>query len=144
MKQIILLAAAFLTISTAARAQENQALGAQTESQTKRSPDYKAKKDAERAQKKLGLSDAQKLKWQAASLERIKANEPFKSQMKVTTDKTEKQKIAAQIKPNLKKFNDTVNGFLTADQKTKWEEMKKEKKETRRGKVKQQQESEND
>lgn len=133
MKKMIVLIAAFLTISAAAQTPKSNMPVPKQENQTKQSPENRAKKDAIRAQKTLNLDADQTIKWETASLERITANEPLKNQMKATTDKAEKRKIAAQMKPNLKKFDDTVNAFLTADQKTKWEQMKKDKKEKHKG-----------
>lgn len=133
MKKMIVLVAAFLTISAAAQTPTNNMPVPQKDDQVKQTPENRAKKDAIRAQKTLNLDAEQTVKWETATLERMKVNEPLKKQMKATTDKVEKRKIATQMKPNLKKFDDTVNGFLTADQKTKWEQVKKDKKEKHKG-----------
>lgn len=94
----------------------------------KRTPAERAQKDADWAEQKLGLSADQKSKWQQASLDRIAATDPLKDQMRGQTDPAEKERLSAQMKESSKKFDATVDGFLTADQKQKWEQAKQERK----------------
>ncbi|MBX3163893.1 MAG: hypothetical protein KF900_05390 [Bacteroidetes bacterium] len=88
------------------------------------SPQERAAKSAERAEKDLGLTTEQKAKWQAASLERINANEPLKVQMRASATPEERQALRKQMRGNGETFETTVNGFLTAEQKTKRDEVK--------------------
>lgn len=95
------------------------------------SPEEKAKKGTEHAAKKLGLTDDQKPKWEAAALTRIKANEPHRDRLKGSTTPEERKEIHKQVRANNEAFDKSVNEFLTADQKTKWEAEKKERREKR-------------
>lgn len=120
----------------------NGLLGAQTldESENLDSPkqektisiDERAKRETDRAEKSLGLSAEQKTKWQAAALTRITANSPLKEKYRNTQSETEKRQLKQQMRSNAKQFDDTVNGFLTAEQKIKWASTKQERKEHRR------------
>lgn len=100
------------------------------------SPEDRAKKSANRAEKEFGLSADQKTKWEAATLERIKANAPLRDKMKGPTTPDERKKIHGDVKANNEKFETTVKGFLTADQKTKFDaktaEIKKKHEERRK------------
>ncbi|MES2678721.1 MAG: hypothetical protein V4635_02500 [Bacteroidota bacterium] len=137
MKTLILVLAGALSAGTALSAQVKENAPVQSlKVVPPKTAEERSKKDADRATVELGLNDLQKTKWEAASLDRINANEPLKAKMKATTDKSEKQKTALLLKENIKKFDDTVNGFLTDDQKTKWAQVKKERKEAHREKMK--------
>lgn len=96
---------------------------------SQQSPEERATKDAEWAEQKLGLSADQKAKWHDASLQKANANEPLREKMKSTSDQSEKQTLGAQMRENSQKFDNTVSAFLTADQKTKWEQLREERKE---------------
>ncbi len=101
-----------------------------------KTPEEFATKDADQAEKKLGLNADQKSKWHAASLQRMNANAPLREKMKASADSSEKKNLRLQLRDNGKKFDDTVNSFLTPDQKTKWEQTKQEKKERHHHKAK--------
>lgn len=100
-------------------------------------PDEKAKRDALRAEKSLGLNEDQKSKWETAAKERIVANRPLKEKIKTSSD-TEKKELRQQMMLNNKKFDETVVAFLTPDQKTKWEQQKAEKRQHRRHRIQKQ------
>jgi len=100
------------------------------------SPEEKAKNGANHAEKKLALTADQKVKWEAAALTRIQANEPHRSKLKGSTTPEERKQIHASVKENNKKFDDTVNGFLTTEQKTKFEAMKKDHRDKKMAKMK--------
>jgi periplasmic protein CpxP/Spy len=128
MKKIIILLAACLGLNMAVSAQEMQkAPGKMKEKKNDWTPEQRAEKGAKWAEKALGLNADQKAKWQAAALTRMQANGPLREQMKNTKDKAERQKIREQIKGNITTFDNTVNGFLTPEQKTKWDDIKKKK-----------------
>ncbi len=131
MKKIIMLLATCLSLNTAINAQDMQKdpgkMGKGKEKRQDWTPEQRAEKGAKWAEKALGLNADQKAKWQAAALTRVQANGPLHEKAKATKDKAERQKIREEIKGNMTTFDTTVNGFLTADQKTKWEEIKKKK-----------------
>ncbi len=139
MKKVIVLLAACLGLNTAINAQEMQKMPAKGNQMGLKkqdlTPEQRASKGATWAEKALGLNADQKSKWQAAALTRIQANGPLRDKLKATTDKTEKQKIRQDIKANLTSFDTTVGGFLTAEQKTKWDEIKKQKREAHKLKM---------
>lgn len=89
------------------------------------SPAEKAKKDADRAEKKLGLTAEQKQKWEAASLERAVANQPIREKMKGCTTPDERKAYHSQMRVNHKKYKSTTLDLLTTEQKTKYETMQK-------------------
>jgi periplasmic protein CpxP/Spy len=137
MKKIIILLAACLSLNTAINAQDMQkesdkkemgkGKGRGKDKKHEWSPEQRAQKGAEWAEKALGLNADQKAKWQAAALTRMQANGPLREKMKATEDKAERQKIREEIKANTTNFDTTVSGILTPEQKTKWEEIKKKK-----------------
>jgi hypothetical protein len=87
----------------------------------------RAKKDAERAEKKLALTADQKVKWEAAALVRAKANQPLKEKMQGSTTPEERKTIHKQVKTNNTQFETTVETLLTLEQKQKYEELKAER-----------------
>jgi Spy/CpxP family protein refolding chaperone len=91
-------------------------------------PQERAQRGAERAAKELGLSADQKSKWEAAALERINANAPLHEKMKASTTPEDRKALHQQAKANNEKFDNTVKGFLTPDQNTKYEQMKADRK----------------
>jgi periplasmic protein CpxP/Spy len=91
-------------------------------------PEERAKHDANRAEKELGLSADQKSKWETAALERIKSNMPVRDKMKGSTTPEERKTLHGQAKTNMEKFDNDVKGFLSPEQKTKWEKMKEDRK----------------
>ncbi|WP_317897924.1 hypothetical protein [Aurantibacillus circumpalustris] len=100
------------------------------------SPEERAKKDAERAEKKLALTGDQKTKWEQASLNRVKANEPLREKMKGCTTPDERKEIHTQMRLNKTSFNTTVTAMLTPDQKAKWGQEKKNHQERRKNHMK--------
>jgi aspartate oxidase len=137
MKTLILVLAGALSAGTTLKSQvKDKAPQQAVKTIPAKTAEERSKKDANRAAEKLGLDELQKSKWQAASLERINANEPLKARMKASSDKSERQKTALLLKDNAKKFDETVNGFLTDDQRAKWAQVKKERKEAHMAKKK--------
>lgn len=100
-------------------------------------PEEKAKKDADRAEKDLGLTSSQKDQWQAASLKMMNANQPYREKMNGPTTPEERMELRKQMKLNRDAFNADVNAFLTPEQKVKRDALHKERKEDRRLKMKQ-------
>ncbi len=131
MKKIIILLAACLSLNTAMNAQDMQKdpgkMGMGKGKKQDWTPEQRAEKGAKWAEKALGLNADQKAKWQAAALTRLQANGPLREKVKATKDKAERQKLREEIKSNMSNFDTSVNGFLTAEQKTKWDEIKKKK-----------------
>jgi len=91
-------------------------------------PEEKAIKEATRAEKELGLSSEQKLKWQEAALIRIKANQPLAEKMKGSTTPEERKQIKSEMKTNAQTFDAKVNSMLSTSQQEKWKSMKESKK----------------
>lgn len=87
-------------------------------------PEERAKKGANHAEKKLGLSAQQKADWEVAALKRALVNQPLHEKLKGSTTPEERQSIHKEIKANNDAFETSVNFFLTADQKTKFTAMK--------------------
>ena len=110
---------------------EAQTLNADPAKKTERvekkqfSPEERAKKDAERAEKKLALSNEQKTKWELAALERAKANAPLKEKMKGCTTPDDRKDIHKQMTLNKINFDTTVMAMLNNDQKVQYEQEKK-------------------
>jgi len=133
MKKIILALALVAGFTTAAVAQDTKKDHPKEKGGKNLSPEDRAKRSANRAEKEFSLTADQKTKWEAATLERIKANAPLHEKMKGSTTPEERKKLHAEAKVNIDKFENTVKGFLTADQKTKFdakkEEIKKKRKE---------------
>ena len=143
MKQFLIVAALTAALSPAsAQSPAAPTLAPQQELKTpgghhrSKTPAERAAKDADRAEKQLSLNADQKTKWREASLARITANTPLKEKMRASADENEKRSLGQQMRDNGKKFDDTVTGFLTADQKTKWVQVKEERKSARRHKGK--------
>lgn len=140
MKKLLLLALVSAISAPGLYAQAVAAPASATEHKrspkTEKTPEERAQKDADRAAQTLGLTAGQQSKWRDASLQRIQANAPLREKMRASADKTEKHSLGRQMRDNGKKFEDTVNGFLTAEQKTKWEQEKKERRDHRKSKMK--------
>lgn len=135
MKKALITLALLVMTGAAVSAQEKPATekGQKMKNAT---PEEKAKNGANHAEKKLGLTADQKSKWEAAALTRIQSNEPLRAKMKGSTTPEERKQIHTSVKENNKKFDETVNGFLTAEQKVKFEAMKKEHRDKRMAKGK--------
>jgi hypothetical protein len=94
-----------------------------------RSVDERVKKETQNATTKLGLTEEQKKKWETACKERISANTPVKEKLNGSTTPDERKALHEQINLHNKKFDNAVLSFLNADQKTKYETIKKDTKE---------------
>jgi hypothetical protein len=104
----------------------------------------KAAKEANKAEKELGLSAEQKTKWQAAALTRINANKPLIEKMQGSTTPEERKQLKSQIKTNGQSFDQTVNAMLTPEQQTKWKTWKANKKKEMNKKMKEKKWSEDE
>ena len=100
------------------------------------SPSERAKKDADQAEKKLSLNSDQKAKWEAVALERATANAPIKEKMKGCTTPQERKTYHSQIKVNQKKYKTSTLALLSPEQKTKYEQIKKQKRITHKARMK--------
>lgn len=98
------------------------------------SPADQAKRSADKAEKKLGLSADQKAKWEVAETQHLTANAPLKERMNGSTTPEERKQIQKEVKSNNDLFESTVKTFLTSDQFTKFQQLKKEKQEERKSK----------
>lgn len=109
---------------------QNAAEATNTKQQLKKhkTPNERSENGADEAEKKLGLNADQKAQWQTAALKRITANQPLQEKMKSATTFDEKKLLRSQIKANNEVFEKTVNSFLTEEQKTTFEQIKKDKK----------------
>lgn len=137
MKKIILITAVLLVASFSTNAQETKKMPpAKNQERKNLSPEERAKADADRAEKKLGLNAQQKTDWEAASLKRIIANKPYQDKMRGSTTPEERKDLRAKMKENADKFDVTVSAFLTSEQKTKYEQFKKQREEGRNKKMK--------
>ncbi|MFN0047779.1 MAG: hypothetical protein ACKVOU_01500 [Cytophagales bacterium] len=90
-------------------------------------PEERAKKGADSAEKKLGLNTQQKADWEAAALARISANKALKDKMKGSTTPGERKEMKTQFKTNMDAFDAKVKAFLTPDQLTKYEQIKQKR-----------------
>lgn len=96
----------------------------------------KAAKEANKAEKELGLNADQKSKWQSAALTRINANKPLIEKMQGSTTPEERKQLKSQIKTNGQSFDQTVNAMLTPEQQAKWTNWKANKKKEMNKKMK--------
>lgn len=139
MKKVILTAimvSGLSLINIAQNSNSTMSSNAPKEQRKKLTADERAAKDTQWAVDKLGLTADQKTKWQAAVIERVNANDAIKEKFRGSTTPEERANLKTQMKANSDKFDTTVNGFLTADQKTKFEAAKKEKRDMHHGKGK--------
>lgn len=96
------------------------------------SPAERARQDAERAEKSLGLNADQKNKWEAAALKMMTTNQPYRDKLAGSTTPDERKELRKQMITNKKNFDAEVETFLTPDQKAKHEQMKTEHKKHRK------------
>lgn len=112
---------------------QNSPKGASKESkQQQLSPDERAQKETDMAEKKLGLTAEQKQKWETAAKTRLYNNSPLKEKMQGSTTPEERKTIREQIHANNQAFDSQVQSFLNEDQKLKFDSMKKEYQEKKR------------
>ena len=81
------------------------------------------------------MNAEQKTKWENAARERAVANSGIKEKMKGSTTPEERKQLHGQLKVNNQKFDESVNGFLNADQKAKYDQRKNDRMEKRKGKT---------
>ena len=137
MKKIILSLALVTGLTTLSNAQDAATATPSKKQQNKNlTPEERAKKAANWAEKKLGLNAQQKSDWETATLKRNMANQPFHEKLKGSTTPEERNELHTQIRANRDAFETTVNGFLTPEQKTKFDQIKKQNQEEHRAKVK--------
>jgi protein CpxP len=98
-------------------------------------PGDRARQDANKAAEKLALTPDQKTKWEAASLERINSNQMLKEKMNNSTTPQERKNLRIQMKTNNDTFKNSIYAFLTPEQKTKYEQMQKEKHDARKSRM---------
>jgi hypothetical protein len=128
MKKII---ATILTLSAlhAAQAQQTQNAPAPTGVQpTKPSPEQVASRHSMHLRKTLGLNDDQKQKVYQAILSRTTSLQAIHAKYGATPDK---KAMHAEAKSVREQFLQTMDGILTPDQKTKWDEQRMKVKERR-------------
>jgi hypothetical protein len=133
MKKLMLSLALVTGLALASNAQDSPTTKTGTEKK-QHTPAEHAKHGAKWATKNLGLTADQETKWEAAALERINANAPLREKLKGSTTPDERKAIHKDMKVNMEKFDANVTTFLTADQKTKWEKIKADKKAKHKGK----------
>jgi len=137
MKKIILSLALVTGLTMISKAQDvTTATPTKKQQKKEQTPEERSKSGATWAEKKLGLNATQKSDWEIAALKRIMANQPHRDKLKGSTTPEERNGLHAQMKTNNDAFESTVNGFLTAEQKTKFEAIKKEKHNKHEAKVK--------
>ncbi len=134
MKKLILSIALVTGFAITTQAQDVTLGKPGNEQKKQHSPEEHAKKSAEWATKNLGLDASQVTKWQSAALTRITANAPLREKLKGATTPDDRKATHQQLKANMDKFDAEVSTFLTADQKTKWEKLKADKKAQHKGK----------
>ncbi|MBA2612902.1 MAG: hypothetical protein H0U95_13090 [Bacteroidetes bacterium] len=138
MKKIILSLALVTGLTTLSKAQEaaQTAPVSKKESKKEQTPEERSKSAANWAEKKLGLNAEQKSQWEVAALKRSMVNQRLHDRLKGTTTPDERKIIHEEIKGNVDAFDGTVNAFLTPEQKTKFEAIKKQKHEAHQAKIK--------
>jgi hypothetical protein len=136
MKQIILALALVTGFSTTALAQQVSGAGATGVAKKELTPEERAKKGADNAEKKLALTADQKSQWEVAALKRAMVNQPLHDQLKGSTTPEQRKDIHKQMKANNDAFETSVNFFLTADQKTKFQAMKQERMQAKKKEMK--------
>ena len=129
MKKII---ATILTLSTLSLAQAQQTATATATNQPVKSgrptPEQMATRQSMHLQKMLGLTEDQKQKTYQAVLTRTSAIQTIRTKYSPDGDK---KAMHAEVKPIKEQFVQTMNGILTPEQKTKWEETRLKMKENR-------------
>lgn len=131
MKKLILSAVALTVLCLGQmNAQTANAPAANQDQKAPMTPEQEAAKHATKLTTQLGLNDEQKAKVQALDLDRINANRALRDKERAAANNEEERKtLRQQVKANNDKFQSSVMDILTPEQKTKWEEQKKEMKE---------------
>ncbi|MDI1354660.1 MAG: hypothetical protein PSX36_07065 [bacterium] len=99
------------------------------------SPDEQAKRSADKAATKLGLTADQKAKWEVAEREHLTVNSPLRERLNGSTTPEERKQIHQEMTTNNDHFETTLGTFLTPDQLAKFKEIKKEKQQERKGQM---------
>ncbi len=126
MKNLIL-SFAMVTGFTIASTAQNVKSANQTKNVKNLSPTEKVDKQTDRAKKSLGLNDDQVISWKSALLNRNSLNQPLQEKLKGSTTPEERKVIHQQIKTNNDTFELSIFSVLTAEQKLKYDQLKKEK-----------------
>ncbi|MBA3682370.1 MAG: hypothetical protein H0W73_14600 [Bacteroidetes bacterium] len=128
MKKIILSLALVTGLSSMNYAQDaTKATATKKEAKKEHTPEERAKKAATWAEKKLGLNADQKSQWEVAALKRVMANQPYHEKLKGSTTPEERKELRGNMKTNYDAFETSVNGFLTPEQKSKFDAIKTQK-----------------
>ncbi len=137
MKKIILSLALVTGLATLSNAQDATGTTV-TKKETKKeqTPEERAKKAANWAEKKLGLNADQKSQWEVAALKRVTANQPYHERLKGATTPEDRKEIRRNMKLNYDAFETSVDAFLTAEQKTKFDAIKTQKRNNHKAKEK--------
>ncbi len=137
MKKIILSLALVTGLASLSNAQDaTKTTATKKEAKQNQTPEERAKKGAGWAEKKLGLNAQQKSDWEVAAQKRIMANQPLREKLKGSTSPEERKELHKQVKANMEAFDVSVNAFLTPEQKTKYEAIKKERQTKHQEKIK--------
>jgi Spy/CpxP family protein refolding chaperone len=125
MKKLIMIAAIFTMTFAGAFAQRGQG-SQQKEPMT---PEQRAEKMTMKMTEELGLSEDQKQKIYQINLENAQKREAQRAAME-----EERKANRSEMQAQAKAQNEQIEAILTPEQKTKWEEVKKEnRKEIREG-----------
>lgn len=130
MKKTIALLAAVCSLTLASAQEQAPAPGTNTSQQPRKgpSPEMMAQRHSKHLQKQLGLSDDQTQKTYTAMLTRFQGVQAAREKAGPNPDR---KALHSQVKPIRQAYVQTMNGILTADQKTKWEAMRLEMKQKR-------------
>lgn len=129
MKKLILICSCLLVFKGIGFAQDlqNASQGSSKLEKKDLSKNDRIKNQMAKVEKELGLNADQKLKWQAASKERMESNQPLRLKLNGSTTPEERKQIRQQLKANNNRFDQEVSAFLNPDQKTKLDSIKKQK-----------------
>jgi hypothetical protein len=138
MKKIILSLALVTGLTMVGNAQDATTATPVKKQENKKdlTPEERAKKGSNWAEKKLGLNAEQKSNWEVAALKRIMINQRHRETLKGSTTPEQRKELHKQVKENMDAFDVSVNAFLTPEQKTKYEAIKKQKQEAHQSKIK--------
>lgn len=129
MKKIIALVAAVLSLSLATAQEQNTATTpVQTQKPKGPKPEMMAQRHSQHLQKLLALTEDQTKKTYDALLTRFTEGHAIREK---AGDNVDKKAMREQLKPVRQKYVQTMGTILTAEQKTKWEEHRKQMKKNR-------------
>jgi hypothetical protein len=130
MKKVILSVALIAAMGLAAQSQtqtQKQEVQKSHEKKRQLNPSEQSKKEAERAMKNLNLDASQTAKWEQAALLRIQSNAPIKEKLSGSTTPDERKQLHQQIRAQHEQFDKEVTGFLSDEQKSKFNELKQKR-----------------